>query len=278
MDYESLLESNELGEKRDYSSASACSLSPFWSIRPLLLSPKRVLFILCLVSIVLCILAIANGGIPPSYSRIKTYESLLAQHDWNSKSSGVHEQKYLSFPDHIWGHGFNNFLQEMCVPRIINEKHPFIFHSIVFLLHTSLTRQTVHMFSTATFGLTFPFPTRCTILPGVQRAFHSMHSYPARLPEVRCRRELECAQPFQPITLIMFALLAQEWQLHIRPHPQDKNRMDLILWIGGENGSTKTTYAIYLVLKSERRKVAFLTHSQYILLLNTTLFIIFFSF
>lgn len=84
-------------------------------------SLKRVVGVLCMTFIFLCVLVVVYGGIPPSFSGIKAYESSLPQHDWSKHyvgggGGGVKEQKYLSFPDHIWGHGFNNVLQEMYVP------------------------------------------------------------------------------------------------------------------------------------------------------------------
>ncbi|KJA26687.1 hypothetical protein HYPSUDRAFT_63904 [Hypholoma sublateritium FD-334 SS-4] len=87
------------------------------------------------------------GGIPPSYSEIRAAERALPQHHWDwdkwkgAKSServaphlvrggtlpgsvnGVgagqsaesltaYDERYLRFPDHLWGHGLNNVLQE----------------------------------------------------------------------------------------------------------------------------------------------------------------------
>ncbi|KAF9446910.1 hypothetical protein P691DRAFT_732347 [Macrolepiota fuliginosa MF-IS2] len=51
-----------------------------------------------------------NGGIPPLYADIRGYEKALPQHNVTfSQHSGV---RYLAFPHHIWGHGWNNVLQE----------------------------------------------------------------------------------------------------------------------------------------------------------------------
>ena len=90
------------------------------------------------------------GGIPPSYSAIRAAERALPQHHWDwdkwksAKSSErvvshsvrggafpgsvndvilgqsadslkAREERYLRFPDHLWGHGLNNVLQEACV-------------------------------------------------------------------------------------------------------------------------------------------------------------------
>ncbi|KIJ93493.1 hypothetical protein K443DRAFT_684529 [Laccaria amethystina LaAM-08-1] len=51
---------------------------------------------------------IVASWIPPSYQDIRRYERNLPQH-----SVGIGERRrYLRFPDHIWGHGLNNILQE----------------------------------------------------------------------------------------------------------------------------------------------------------------------
>ena len=85
--------------------------------RRFLPSPKRALIILSILPFVFGIMVVAYGGIPPSFSSIKTYEHSLVQHDWSvqPKPSADYEEKYLSFPDHLWGHGFNNILQEVYV-------------------------------------------------------------------------------------------------------------------------------------------------------------------
>lgn len=81
-----------------------------------------------LVSAVLC-----WGGIPRSYASIRRLERNLPQHRWHQvkvDSSGELVQRqghgkfdwaadagegYLRFPNHLWGHGFNNILEESCV-------------------------------------------------------------------------------------------------------------------------------------------------------------------
>lgn len=51
---------------------------------------------------------IVASWIPPSYQDIRRYERNLPQH-----SVDIGERRrYLRFPDHIWGHGLNNILQE----------------------------------------------------------------------------------------------------------------------------------------------------------------------
>lgn len=121
-------------QKRNYWSASSnflCHLLLLpvscWGGRRVFPSSKRALMVLVLVPILFALLVIGYGGIPPSFSRIKAYENSLEQHDW-SKLKFSNEHKYLSFPDHVWGHGFNNVLQEMYVsiPWLIREENqPF---------------------------------------------------------------------------------------------------------------------------------------------------------
>ncbi|KAF8801778.1 hypothetical protein BYT27DRAFT_7114216 [Phlegmacium glaucopus] len=68
-------------------------------------------------------LVLVYGGIPPSFRGIQAYENTLPQHNWSkgveSKLSGAYDEKYLSFPDHMWGHGFNNILQEILLTSYV---------------------------------------------------------------------------------------------------------------------------------------------------------------
>lgn len=121
-----LLESNQdqnIYQKRNYRSASSICLYLLplscWG-RRFFPSLKRTLTVIFLIPIVLGMLVIAYGGMPPSFSMIKAYENSLAQHDWSKLKPSL-GHKYLSFPDHIWGHGFNNVLQEMYVFRTLCE-------------------------------------------------------------------------------------------------------------------------------------------------------------
>ncbi|KAF6744124.1 hypothetical protein DFP72DRAFT_826345 [Ephemerocybe angulata] len=70
------------------------------------------------------------GGIPRSYEDIRRLESALPQHRWEEVRVGTNGELvdvetgkrfdweedagagYLRFPDHIWGHGFNNVFEE----------------------------------------------------------------------------------------------------------------------------------------------------------------------
>jgi len=84
-----------------------------------------------IVSLPLLLLAmvLAYGGLPPSYHAVRLHERALPQHDWtrgnivNIRHSGGEkidlrrgdDSKYIRFPDHLWGHGLNNVLQEAYV-------------------------------------------------------------------------------------------------------------------------------------------------------------------
>lgn len=58
----------------------------------------------------LLIIAIVSSGIPPSYQDIRIFEQKLPQH--NLTQAQKEHRLYLRFPDHLWGHGLNNILQE----------------------------------------------------------------------------------------------------------------------------------------------------------------------
>ena len=62
-------------------------------------------------SLILLVSAILiNGGVPALYGDVREFERHLPQH--NASMSEVEGVKYLAFPGHIWGHGWNNILQE----------------------------------------------------------------------------------------------------------------------------------------------------------------------
>jgi len=70
---------------------------------------RRILICLALIPFLLIVMVLWSG-IPPSYEDIRTYERLLPQHNiTEAKEKGG---MYLRFPDHLWGHGLNNILQE----------------------------------------------------------------------------------------------------------------------------------------------------------------------
>nr|A0A3B1EFP7.1 RecName: Full=Strobilurin A biosynthesis cluster protein l1 [Strobilurus tenacellus]ATV82109.1 hypothetical protein [Strobilurus tenacellus] len=59
------------------------------------------------IAILLPILYVLSGGIPPTYSDIHQFETNLPQH----RTSGV-DRRYLRFEGTLWGLGLNNILQE----------------------------------------------------------------------------------------------------------------------------------------------------------------------
>lgn len=91
------------------------------------LTLRRIFNVALCVPLVL-VLVVLWFGIPPSYQDIRAFERRLPQHKWPDTSGGKlssqsgplngteKEGRYLRFPDHVWGHGFNNILQEAYVP------------------------------------------------------------------------------------------------------------------------------------------------------------------
>lgn len=70
-------------------------------------------FLLGLAAIpVLLALGILWSGIPPDYADIREYERTLPQHNLSLPYPEGQDGLYLRFPDHLWGHGLNNILQE----------------------------------------------------------------------------------------------------------------------------------------------------------------------
>ncbi|TFY73193.1 hypothetical protein EWM64_g10819, partial [Hericium alpestre] len=53
------------------------------------------------------------SGVPPSYSEIREFERRLPQHNISLSLPEGRQGKFLRFPDHLWGHGLNNVLQEI---------------------------------------------------------------------------------------------------------------------------------------------------------------------
>lgn len=73
-------------------------------------------FLLGLAAIpVLLAVGILWSGIPPDYADIRQYERTLPQHNLSLPYPEGQEGLYLRFPDHLWGHGLNNILQETWV-------------------------------------------------------------------------------------------------------------------------------------------------------------------
>ncbi|KAG5646729.1 hypothetical protein DXG03_002411 [Asterophora parasitica] len=73
------------------------------------LTLRRVLVFVALIPFLLAI-GVLWSGIPPSYKGIRAFERHLPQH--NVTEALTEHRLYLRFPDHIWGHGLNNVLQE----------------------------------------------------------------------------------------------------------------------------------------------------------------------
>lgn len=59
----------------------------------------------------LLVFIVLSSGVPPSFQDIRAFERALPQHNANVTQPAM----YLRFPGHLWGHGFNNVLQESCV-------------------------------------------------------------------------------------------------------------------------------------------------------------------
>jgi hypothetical protein len=73
------------------------------------LTLRRILIFLAMIPLFL-VLGILWSGVPPNFEDVRTFEKLLPQH--NLTRARVEHRKYLRFPDHLWGHGLNNILQE----------------------------------------------------------------------------------------------------------------------------------------------------------------------
>lgn len=79
-------------------------------VRP---SFRRILAVLA-VGFALVVMGVLWSGIPPSFDMIRQYERSLPQHNISLPSPEGVNGMYIRFPDHLWGHGLNNVLQEMC--------------------------------------------------------------------------------------------------------------------------------------------------------------------
>ncbi|KAF8223037.1 hypothetical protein L208DRAFT_1445776 [Tricholoma matsutake] len=73
------------------------------------LTLRRILIFLAMIPFLL-VLGVLWSGIPPNFEDVRTFERLLPQHNL-TRARATHG-KYLRFPDHLWGHGLNNILQE----------------------------------------------------------------------------------------------------------------------------------------------------------------------
>ena len=61
----------------------------------------------------LLVFLILWSGVPPDYHGIREYERALPQHNLSLPYPAGQDGLYLRFPDHLWGHGLNNILQEV---------------------------------------------------------------------------------------------------------------------------------------------------------------------
>lgn len=123
--------------------------------RPILMAFLLVGLALLAIPTVVLLLVLWYGGLPPSYTELWVTERALPQHQWESWKGAVsgetrsrdrqikgndsfgsagrsQEERYLRFPDHLWGHGLNNVLQEACV-RFRLFSHIFLLIRLVIL-------------------------------------------------------------------------------------------------------------------------------------------------
>ena len=70
----------------------------------------RRLLLLLLVLFLLLVVVILAQGIPPDFHDIRDFERALPQH--NLSDPALDDARFLRFPDHLWGHGLNNVLQQ----------------------------------------------------------------------------------------------------------------------------------------------------------------------
>ena len=76
------------------------------------LTPRRVFTFVTSVFAFL-VLGVLWSGIPPTYENIREFERRLPQHNVSLPFPEGENGMYLRFPDHLWGHGLNNILQEL---------------------------------------------------------------------------------------------------------------------------------------------------------------------
>ncbi|THH03544.1 hypothetical protein EW145_g6178 [Phellinidium pouzarii] len=116
--YELLGADEELPTRRASPTSRRRSFSPRWLRTGFfacfhLLTFRRVLIFILSIPVLLC-MGVLWSGIPPNYESIREFERHLPQHHNVSLTSveGEHAM-YLRFPEHLWGHGLNNILQEI---------------------------------------------------------------------------------------------------------------------------------------------------------------------
>ncbi|KAH8107446.1 hypothetical protein DFH11DRAFT_1189477 [Phellopilus nigrolimitatus] len=73
---------------------------------------RRLLIFVVSVPVLLAF-GILLSGVPPSYDSIREFEKRLPQHNLSLPFPEGKDGLYLRFPEHLWGHGLNNVLQEI---------------------------------------------------------------------------------------------------------------------------------------------------------------------
>ncbi|KAL5526206.1 hypothetical protein ACEPAG_7545 [Sanghuangporus baumii] len=76
------------------------------------LTPRRIFAFLASI-LAFLVFGVLWSGIPPSYETIREFEHHLPQHDLSLPFPEGKDGMYLRFPEHLWGHGLNNVLQEL---------------------------------------------------------------------------------------------------------------------------------------------------------------------
>ncbi|KAI5117565.1 hypothetical protein M0805_009643 [Coniferiporia weirii] len=76
------------------------------------LTLRRLIAFVFSVPVLLC-MGILWSGVPPSYNSVREFEHRLPQHNLSLPLPEGENGMYLRFPEHLWGHGLNNVLQEI---------------------------------------------------------------------------------------------------------------------------------------------------------------------
>ncbi|THH17017.1 hypothetical protein EW146_g3711 [Bondarzewia mesenterica] len=124
-DYELLVPDSEVGLHLHRKPRRAC-LSTCWQLR--VLTFRRLLLAFSLIP-VFAVMALLWSGIPPNYDDIRQFERQLPQHNLSLPAPEGKSGAYLRFPDHLWGHGLNNVLQEIILmshlAHLVNRSYVF---------------------------------------------------------------------------------------------------------------------------------------------------------
>ena len=109
-DYE-LVPRDEFGLSLSFSQATDLSSCTRRRWLTQLLTFRRALFILGLVPILL-VCGVLWSGVPPTYSLYWQFERTLPQHNLSLPPPEGQNGSYVRFSNSLWGHGWNNVLQE----------------------------------------------------------------------------------------------------------------------------------------------------------------------